>query len=43
MKRSDRFIPNEIFSLFPMWQSMLGRRGGDLSGGQQQPAIGRRW
>lgn len=42
VKRSDRFIPNEIFSLFPVLQSMLGRRGGDLSGGQQQQlAIGR--
>ena len=42
VKRADRFIPNEIFSLFPVLQSMLGRRGGDLSGGQQQQlAIGR--
>ena len=40
--RKDRFIPNEIFTLFPVLQSMLGRRGGDLSGGQQQQlAIGR--
>ena len=31
-----------MFSLFPVLQSMLGRRGGDLSGGQQQQlAIGR--
>jgi urea transport system ATP-binding protein len=31
-----------VFSLFPVLQSMLGRRGGDLSGGQQQQlAIGR--
>ncbi|MGD9478411.1 urea ABC transporter ATP-binding subunit UrtE [Shinella sp. G-2] len=42
LKRSERFVPNEIFSLFPVLQSMLGRRGGDLSGGQQQQlAIGR--
>ena len=42
VKRSDRYIPNEIFSLFPVLQTMLGRRGGDLSGGQQQQlAIGR--
>jgi urea transport system ATP-binding protein len=42
VKRADRFVPNEIFSLFPVLQSMLGRRGGDLSGGQQQQlAIGR--
>lgn len=38
----ERFIPDDIFSLFPVLQSMLGRRGGDLSGGQQQQlAIGR--
>ena len=31
-----------MFSLFPVLQTMLGRRGGDLSGGQQQQlAIGR--
>jgi urea transport system ATP-binding protein len=42
IKRSERFIPDDIFSLFPILQSMLGRRGGDLSGGQQQQlAIGR--
>ncbi|MBX3502563.1 MAG: urea ABC transporter ATP-binding subunit UrtE [Alphaproteobacteria bacterium] len=31
-----RTIPEEIFQLFPVLKSMLGRRGGDLSGGQQQ-------
>ena len=36
MKRDDRNIPDDVFSLFPVLQSMLGRRGGDLSGGQQQ-------
>ena len=42
LKRADRSIPDDIFSLFPVLQSMLGRRGGDLSGGQQQQlAIGR--
>ena len=42
LKRSQRFIPGEIFSLFPVLDTMLGRRGGDLSGGQQQQlAIGR--
>ena len=42
LKRDDRNIPDEIFSLFPILQTMLGRRGGDLSGGQQQQlAIGR--
>ncbi|MBV8440218.1 MAG: urea ABC transporter ATP-binding subunit UrtE [Hyphomicrobiales bacterium] len=35
-KRDDRTIDDEIFSLFPVLSDMLGRRGGDLSGGQQQ-------
>lgn len=34
--RKDRHIPDTIFELFPVLKSMLGRRGGDLSGGQQQ-------
>jgi urea transport system ATP-binding protein len=29
-------IPSEIFELFPVLKTMLSRRGGDLSGGQQQ-------
>ncbi|MFD1702822.1 urea ABC transporter ATP-binding subunit UrtE [Methylopila henanensis] len=42
LKRKDRTVPSEIFDLFPVLKSMLGRRGGDLSGGQQQQlAIGR--
>lgn len=42
LTRSDRNIPDYIFELFPVLKSMLGRRGGDLSGGQQQQlAIGR--
>ncbi|MCD2173811.1 urea ABC transporter ATP-binding subunit UrtE [Rhizobium sp. C4] len=42
LKRAERSIPDDIFSLFPVLQSMLARRGGDLSGGQQQQlAIGR--
>src|SRR5450631_1681488 len=42
LKRDDRTIPSDVYSLFPVLQSMLGRRGGDLSGGQQQQlAIGR--
>lgn len=42
LKYADRDIPGFIFDLFPVLQSMLGRRGGDLSGGQQQQlAIGR--
>lgn len=36
LKVKDRFIPADIFDLFPVLKSMLGRRGGDLSGGQQQ-------
>src|ERR1039458_7548437 len=36
LKRENRNIPDDVFSLFPVLQSMLGRRGGDLSGGQQQ-------
>ena len=34
--RAQRFIDPEVFSLFPVLQQMLKRRGGDLSGGQQQ-------
>jgi urea transport system ATP-binding protein len=34
--RSLRHIPDEVFELFPVLKDMLGRRGGDLSGGQQQ-------
>jgi len=35
-------IPPRIFEMFPVLRQMLGRRGGDLSGGQQQQlAIGR--
>jgi urea transport system ATP-binding protein len=42
LKRADKNIPSFIFDLFPVLKSMLGRRGGDLSGGQQQQlAIGR--
>jgi len=42
LPRSERTIPDEIFALFPVLMEMLHRRGGDLSGGQQQQlAIGR--
>ena len=35
-------VPARIFEMFPVLKDMLGRRGGDLSGGQQQQlAIGR--
>jgi urea transport system ATP-binding protein len=36
LPRSLRHIPDEIFTLFPVLKDMLNRRGGDLSGGQQQ-------
>jgi urea transport system ATP-binding protein len=35
-KPSGTPIPGELFELFPVLRQMLGRRGGDLSGGQQQ-------
>jgi urea transport system ATP-binding protein len=42
LKRDNRSIPDDVFSLFPVLNGMLRRRGGDLSGGQQQQlAIGR--
>jgi len=42
LKRGEREIPPHVFELFPVLKQMLGRRGGDLSGGQQQQlAIGR--
>jgi urea transport system ATP-binding protein len=42
LKRDQCRIPDDVFSLFPVLESMLRRRGGDLSGGQQQQlAIGR--
>ena len=36
LPRGKRHIPDRVLSLFPMLETMLGRRGGDLSGGQQQ-------
>ena len=42
LERDQKTVPDEVFELFPVLQSMLRRRGGDLSGGQQQQlAIGR--
>ncbi len=39
---ATRRIPDLVFRLFPVLRSMMGRRGGNLSGGQQQQlAIGR--
>jgi len=41
-RNGAREIPQRIFKLFPVLKQMLNRRGGDLSGGQQQQlAIGR--
>ncbi len=36
LPRGERSISSEIFDLFPVLKTMLSRRGGDLSGGQQQ-------
>jgi len=42
LPRNERHVPDEVFELFPVLKEMLVRRGGDLSGGQQQQlAIGR--
>ncbi len=42
LARDKRAIPDDVFALFPVLADMLRRRGGDLSGGQQQQlAIGR--
>jgi urea transport system ATP-binding protein len=42
LPRGERRIPGEVFDLFPVLAEMRNRRGGDLSGGQQQQlAIGR--
>ena len=36
LPRGERKVPDEIFDLFPVLKTMIRRRGGDLSGGQQQ-------
>ncbi len=36
LDKSDHTVPNEIYDLFPVLHEMADRRGGDLSGGQQQ-------
>jgi urea transport system ATP-binding protein len=36
LPRSEHFLPDHIFELFPVLREMKHRRGGDLSGGQQQ-------
>ncbi|HMV01293.1 MAG TPA: urea ABC transporter ATP-binding subunit UrtE [Rhodocyclaceae bacterium] len=41
-KKGGTQIPERIFDMFPVLKQMMHRRGGDLSGGQQQQlAIGR--
>ena len=40
-KSGARTIPQRVFDLFPVLKQKLNQRGGDLSGGQQQLAIGR--
>jgi urea transport system ATP-binding protein len=41
-KKSGAEVPDFVFDMFPVLKQMLNRRGGDLSGGQQQQlAIGR--
>jgi urea transport system ATP-binding protein len=35
-RNGDRTVPEEVFDLFPVLKQMLKRKGGDLSGGQQQ-------
>ncbi|UYV36599.1 urea ABC transporter ATP-binding subunit UrtE [Rhodobacteraceae bacterium D3-12] len=36
LPKSEHFVPDHIFELFPVLKEMQSRRGGDLSGGQQQ-------
>ena len=36
LPKSEHFIPDHIYELFPILKEFLHRRGGDLSGGQQQ-------
>ena len=36
LPKDQHFVPDEIFELFPILKEFLHRRGGDLSGGQQQ-------
>lgn len=42
LPKSERLVPDRIFEMFPVLKTMEHRRGGDLSGGQQQQlAFGR--
>ena len=40
-RKGGQALPKEIYDHFPVLRDMKNRRGGDLSGGQQQLAIGR--
>ncbi len=40
-RKAPSKVPERIYELFPVLKDMRARRGGDLSGGQQQLAIGR--
>ena len=42
LTRDQHVIPDDIYTLFPVLKTMLDRRGGDLSGGQQQQLDGAR-
>ena len=39
LKRGEKTVPEEVFELFPVLKSMLGRRGGDLPTEGIQPSI----
>jgi urea transport system ATP-binding protein len=42
LPKAERVVPDRIYEMFPVLKEMQNRRGGDLSGGQQQQlAIGR--
>ena len=36
LPKERRHLPDQVFEYFPVLERMLKRRGGDLSGGQQQ-------
>lgn len=36
LPKDEHFVPEHVFELFPVLKQMINRRGGDLSGGQQQ-------
>jgi urea transport system ATP-binding protein len=42
-REPSKNIPEEIFAMFPVLKKMLGRRGGDLSGGRSSSRSAARW